>query len=367
MGIEPGSNQQNQNNSAQHSIPSHHVKPSFVSAELPIAYIYENNIPTYVNATMERLYANVYCSVKRIAVYDSLEGASTYVSKEYGIAKTIILFRKVRTRILVINQQVRHSDKEIEQFVKTIFDYYSDVQCVKFYALRGRIDSLPYAHDRVGELEENIILLPKTKESYLETLRPVFAKAVQAAEKRIKTVYPDFRIRFVARKEITINEINHVRQLAVRRMDAKGKTDYTENIRAEALLATAKLYGHMALATIDGETCAAALWLSLGQNHFHQIAAHAPEFDKYQLGNQIWLAAISRCIELGGGECWLMGGSNEHKAKFGAVTEKFYSINIYRSQLTRVLGFPEMLQFWTKQRYKTAKRSTVRILRPTRA
>lgn len=317
--------------------------------------IYQDQIPEFAAATLIRLYDNVYCTLHRIETYESLRGISTYIRRIDSVIQTVILFRDHGKSICAVNQQIALRKEEIEQFAKKVFDVHERAQTISFYALDASPDQLIFPYQDLAVLEENIIYFPSSVEEYVKSLKGQFRKQLRVSKEQLSADQPGYQIKIVSRKEIQAEHIRAILGFAEERMRFKGKDTYTRDIDVPALTKMLRACGHMAIATVDDKICGGAMWFSVGKRHFHQLAAHDPSYDRYMLGNQIWLAAISYSLSLGGSECWLMGGSSAHKARFGAQRKVFNSFVLYRSRLHIFLNLPQYTSMWARDRIRKSK------------
>lgn len=327
--------------------PENSNDSSFSNFDPGVERIYINCIPDFVESTLLRLYENVYCTLARISAYDSLDGVSTYVRLDNSVIKTIILFRRNGRTIDVVSQQIKLTSAEICSFAKLVFLNYP-IAAIRFQAIDSTLVLFPYPILQRQALEENVILLPPTKDLYLAGLRSQFRKQILTQEVAIRAKYPNFRIKILYGNQIDDEVIGKILSLASKRMASKGSHDYTTSIDRDALGKIFRKYGYVALGLVDEEICGGAMWLGVGTRHFHQIAAHDPQYDEFTLGSQLWLAAILHCIELGGAECWLMGGASGHKAKFLAKVRELNEIVVFRSKLHLSLYFRLLAKHWYK-------------------
>lgn len=321
------------------------------SSENPVTEtIYPNEIPPFVDATLERLYACVYCTLRRIEAYDSLAGVSTYVRKEGATITAVILFRIDAHVVSVINQQINLPAAKMLAFCDKLFRTFADVRVIRFYGIDATLDRFAFPFQQLQSIEENIIQLPASKEKYLASLRPQFVKQILTRAAKIAQDHPSFQLQTADRGDIQEQQVTDILALAKQRMAAKGREIYSEKVDRTALMKTLKKYGHVVMATIDGRICAGSIFFSVGKRHFHTYIAHNPEYDEYMLGNQMWLAAILYSIELRGEECWLMGGARLHKSRFKAKPFAFNSITVYRSRFHALLHGPLLADQWLKQK-----------------
>lgn len=328
--------------------PIHTLDKIQIDTEYIEQVIYRDHIPEFVTATLIRLYDNVFCTLHRIAAYETLRGISTYVRRINSIIQTVILFRDEGKTISVVNQQVNLKQEEIDAFAKKIFAEYKSAQLISFYALDAEISHLDYRFQKLAVLEENIIYFPLTPEEYLNSIKGQFRKQLRVSKEQMLLDCPGFQIKMISKKEIKVDHIQAILGFARERMKLKGKSDYTHHVNIPALMDMLIKCGHMAIAVIDDKICGGAIWFSVGRRHFHQLAAHDATYDRYMLGNQIWLAAILQSLNLGGSECWLMGGASAHKARFGAQKRMFHSYILYRSSWHIFLNPSKYTSIWFK-------------------
>src|SRR5690606_37055387 len=104
-------------------------KPSITTA------CYDNTIPSFVAGKLEQLYGSMYASFAHFDSYGGLNQASTYVAASIEGVQDILLYRKEKHAIQVINEQVRLDDKAIARFAHTMFERYNDVDTVSFHAI----------------------------------------------------------------------------------------------------------------------------------------------------------------------------------------------------------------------------------------
>jgi hypothetical protein len=317
--------------------------------------IYKNEIPDFVEENLERLYANVYCTLARIDAYDSLNNVSTYVQKSGSDITAIILFKDEGTAVRVINQQIPLSPEQIAAFCKKIFKELKHVQNIQFYALNTHLDIFPFPYQQVPAIHENIIFLPSHKDAYLASLRGYFRNPLLASIRKIKADHPTYKLEYFSRDTIPAHVIDQILELARKRAISRAGAIYTDSIDRIALAKTLQRYGQVAIATINGEICAGSIWFNVGKRHFHYIVAYDSTYNKYVLGNQIWLEAILRTLDLDGDEVWLMGGFSEHKAKFQAKPHVFRTIAIYKSRLHCFINWGTFSRHWIQQQRLSIK------------
>src|SRR4051812_35008662 len=75
-------------------------------AVIPEINFYDNEVPAFVEAELERLYECLMSTLARFAIFDAAPNASTYVVRENGRITTLFLFRRERHHVTVYNEQM---------------------------------------------------------------------------------------------------------------------------------------------------------------------------------------------------------------------------------------------------------------------
>lgn len=332
---------------------------TFTSQEHPMprnheVIIYEESIPDFAEGALETLYENIYSTLARFRIHELPERASTYVAMEAGTIRSIILFRKEGSEIRVLNQQIVLDADEISLFCQTIFQRFSSVGLISFYAIEARLDGFAYQFLRYFSLEENVLDLPATEAEYFQCMSPNFRATLRRAEKKIRENFPSFDISISTKNEVTEKLVRELIKFAGARMAAKQKEAYIGEEDVEGIMRLVRTHGYFVAVTVEGKLCAGSIWYSVGRRSFMHVTAHDPRFDEFRLGNLIQLKSILHCIARGGRECWLMGGFRPHKAKFGAQPRHLDSIVIYRSR-------GQFLRDWRRVAKATAWKIVLRV------
>lgn len=86
-----------------------------------IVSIYENTIPPFAEAEMQRLYQSIFSPVAMFDTYDRLDDRiCTYVAQRGAVPAAILLFRIEGGRIRVLNEVIRLDAAEIKRFTEAI-------------------------------------------------------------------------------------------------------------------------------------------------------------------------------------------------------------------------------------------------------
>src|SRR5690349_2073615 len=95
--------------------------------------LYQNSIPNFVEAEMERLYQHMCSSFSHLKAYGGIaDNTSTYVVRRNGEVTVVLLFRVEENKVLVLNQQIRLDEEEIDRFARHIFATNRFVNVISF-------------------------------------------------------------------------------------------------------------------------------------------------------------------------------------------------------------------------------------------
>lgn len=294
--------------------------------------IYDNEIPEFVEAALEKIYCSIYCTVRRFGVYDSLAGVSTYVATDDGKIETLILFRIVGRAVYVLNQQIQLRTEQMAEFSESIFARYRTAARIEFYALDATIgpDRFSFPCQVVPGLEEQVIQLPDTEEMYVQDSQARSIRRWIKTFQKLQADHPSCRFDVLRREEITKEHVQAIVGLADKRMHSKHKSSYVEESQIVRFAELARSHGFVGLIYIHDEIRAGVLCYIAGNRCFVQLIGHDPEWNNYALGNIVQFQIILLCIRQGIKEVLLMGGGDEAKARFMAHRKIFNSITVYR-------------------------------------
>ncbi|MFL6671702.1 MAG: GNAT family N-acetyltransferase [Massilia sp.] len=327
----------------------------------PDIEIYENEIPEFVAAGLDRLYETVYCTLARFNIYGEADNASTYVARSGGNITCLILFRVEGATVRVVNQQIALAQEDLRGFAAAIFARYRQVRVISFYAIDAQIDDVGFPFQKFAALEENMLALPATAAEYISSISPNLWKRIQAAERKLRRDHPDCRFEVLAGREVGEPTLREVVALAGARMASKQKDAYLAGDHVDQILRLIHAYGFVGILRVDGVIRAGNVFYGVGQRYFMHVIAHDPGYDLYMPGHMVHYMAACYCIERGGRECCLMGGGRENKARFGAFSKYLDSVDIYRSRLQYMLAVRRVSAGTGRQLVQRAKANLLRL------
>jgi len=327
-------------NSTAHAIPSnfwHEGNPHFAShvdKHIVSSCFYERAIPDFADAALERLYANIYCTLTRIGLYERLDDIHTFAAADEHDIVLLILFRIEPDTVRIVNQQIALSAADLAYFAANVFARYPAARRIEGYALDTPIDGASFAYpvQVLPQLEENVVSLPPSADAYMQQLGKSTRELMRRSMRKCAAQFPSCRFAVLSTQQITPRHVRELVRLTDQRMGARNAAPYVENTDIDRIVRLARSHGYLGIMLIDERTVAATLCFRVGARHFLHLVGHDPRFDAYRLGRQVTLHTIHHAIAIGGRELWMMGGHHDWKSHFLARRKTLGSVTIYRSR-----------------------------------
>ena len=302
------------------------VRPNAISI-----VCYENHVPPFAAAVLNRLYQSLFSSLSQYRLYDCIDNISTYVARSDGQVVALFLFRMEHSRVSVCNEVIKLDAEEASRFAQYIFEHYAQVSMISFRAVETNICRLPFPSQRINFLEDIVLTLPASVEDYVGSLGKATRRTIRHNMNRLMRAFPSFRFRVSETSKIDERDIVAIVRMNHARMAGKDKVSvYTES-ETRRICQLARVCGLVGVLMVDGQVCAGAVSFRIGEHYYMSISAHDPLYDEYRLGTLSGFLNISECIRRGGKECHLLWGQHEYKYRFLGVRRALDNVNIYRS------------------------------------
>jgi hypothetical protein len=309
----------------------HVVEQSLAADDVTIT-CYENSVPSFVEAELDQLYQHVNSSLSHYAVRRRASAASTYVARRGGKAIAILLFKRQKRKVNVINEMIDIAPAELERFAAYIFATYQSVAVISFSLIGNKIGALPFPCHQYDLSEDIVVTLPATPEAYLQSLSPKTRRNVRRYLRAIAADYPSFRFEAYEReniKEQHLRDLIELKKLNIGQKNIKfGMVDDDVNW----ILQQSKLTGLVTVALIDDRVCGGSVSVQVDDHYFGQVIAYDPQYHKYSPGILCCYQAICDQILRGGSESHLCWGRYQYKYKLMGVLRERASLDIYRSR-----------------------------------
>jgi hypothetical protein len=294
---------------------------------------YENEVPPFIEAELEQLYASLFSSLTRFRIYGGAENASTYIVREGAAIKSVWLFCRAKRKVRVINEGISIHADEVSRFTNYIFTVYGSVNVITFHAVETSMQQLPFPHQRFDQLEDIVLTLPHTVEEYMASLGKSTRSYLYRYLNRLHRHFPSCRHRIYTKHEIEAKHIHDIIQLNRLRMTDKGKTSAIDDEEMHRIIRLAREYGLVSVITIDDRICAGTINYTVGRNSFLEVVAHDPEYNDYRLGTLCCYLTICECIARGSAEYHFLWGNHDYKYRLRGVRRNLSDLAVYRSRL----------------------------------
>ncbi|MFL6674584.1 MAG: GNAT family N-acetyltransferase [Massilia sp.] len=303
----------------------------------PDIRFYDNQVPAFVEAELERLYQCLMTTVARFDAYKAAPNASTYVVREQGQVTALFLFRRERYHVTVYNEQLAIPPAQINRFADAVFARYPSVWLISFYAIDTNAGAIAYPLQRVECLEDIRLALPASADDYLSKLGKNTRAGIRYAHRQLLRDFPSFRFEFYSKGEVNERQLRQVIAFNQARMHAKGQTSTYDDGGIEQLFQLVRQYGLVGVATIESRVCAGAICCRVGSHYHLCVLAHDSRYNLYQLGKLCCYFSIADAIERGCTHYHFGWGRFDYKFKMLGQLKALHRIELYRSR-------PRMLQ-----------------------
>lgn len=332
---------------------------SLPAAEVPASdgitlVLHRAGIPPFAEVELERLYGNIYASVKEWRVTGALDGdVSTYVERQGGKVSAIHVFRSMGRELRVLDEGIAISDEQARRFARLVFAEFPQACVITFHAVRNSVRHPGYPHRSYNCLEDIVLPLPASSEAYLASMGGSTRSYIKRYLGKARRSFPSFRHDVTFDAAIDENELREVIALNKLRMEGKGKVQGIDERELRRILALAKECGMLSVLRIDGKIRAGTINFRAGDNWFLEVIAHDPAYNDYRLGTLCCYLTICECIARGGREYHFLWGPQEYKFRLLGVQQELEHLTIYRSWRHAVLcpgiALRNLRQEWSRK------------------
>lgn len=314
--------------------------------ERVIISCYENDVPAFIEAELERLYGSIYSSLVQYRIYNEGHDTSTYILREDGEIKTVFLFQQHGRRVRVLNEVIPVTDNDINRFAHYVFSAMPNVSVISFKAVRTAITRPEYPSQCFNYLEDIVLTLPPTQDEYFDMLGKGTRRNIRRYSRKLDEMLPSWQYKVYVASEIDDDTIRAVINLNHARMAGKNKASSINEHESERIVQLAKECGLIGVILIDGRVCAGALSFRVGSNYFLNVISHDPAYDEYWLGTLCCYFTINECIARGGKEFHFLWGQYEYKFTLKGVKRDLDNLVIYRSRMAMLTNATLVLRGW---------------------
>jgi hypothetical protein len=304
--------------------------------EAEVVNSFDNAIPAFVEAELDRLYGNPYSSLPQMRIYGGLtDDICTYVVMRGDAVVQVLLYRISGDRVKVLNEGLKLGSEEIARFTRYVFATYLFVNVIVFHAIETNTSPETWTSRfplrRHNCLEDIAMKLPNSIEAYRASLGKNTRRNLKRYMDRLLNVFPTFRFDVYEGQALKEEHVRAIIACNRLRMASKKKTSDFDEAETRRIVRMAQTCGMVGVATIDGRVCGGTVSYRAGDNYFLYILAHNPQYDGYWIGILTCYLTISECIRRGGKEFHFLWGRYDYKFTLGAKLRNLDHITIYRS------------------------------------
>lgn len=309
---------------------------------------YDNHIPDFVEAALERLYGNLYSSLPQLRVYGKLtQQTSTYVARKGDEIATLFLFEHRHRQIRVINEGMTVSAEELRLFSDAMFSRYKSADFISFNAVEAPAGQIPFPHQRLACPPDIMLELPATPDDYLASLGKHLRYNIRRALTRLPAEHPSFRMDFYDAGDVDEALVREIIDLNKMRMDRVKRVYKRDEDEVRKVIDLCRSNGLVAVMTINGKVCAGSVGYLVGNSHTGRIISHDPAYEKYSVGTLCIFLCIRECIRRGYKHFNFMSGNNEYKSMLGGRPRNLDRLLIYRSRTQLTLNPDVVCRMWS--------------------
>ena len=316
--------------------------------------LHHHDIPPFVEKELERLYGNIYSSLKEWRATGGVgSDVSTYVERQGTGVTALYLLRLCGREIRVLNEGIPVSDAQAGRFATAAFERFPQAWAITFHAVRNSVRNIRYPHRSYNCLEDIVASLPSDGDAYLASLGSATRSYIKRYLNKARRELPSFQHEVTLGADIAENELREVITLNKLRMEGKGKVQGIDDRELHRIQALASECGMLSVLRIDGRICAGTINFRAGNNYFLEVIAHDPRYNDYRLGTLCCYLTICECIARGGREYHFLWGPQDYKFRLAGVQQDLDHLVIYRSRrhalLCPRLAWRNLRQEWSRK------------------
>jgi hypothetical protein len=293
---------------------------------------YQNQIPPFIEAEMERLYQNIFSSMAQFRVYGALAGAvNTYVVWKDRRIVTIFLFSREKGRVQVLNEVIQVSRQDVDRFANYLFSAFGTISAISFRAVRTDGAKLRFPSQCYNYSEDIVLELSPSVEQYYNRLGKNTRRNIKRYSERLTRTFPSFSFSVSEKEKIERDDVREIIRMNRARMAGKHKVSAIDDEETDRIISLVRECGMVGIARIDGTICAGTICYRIGNNFFLSVLAHDPVYDHYWLGILSCYQTICACIARSGRDFHFLWGKYEYKYTLLAEPRQLDHLIVYRS------------------------------------
>lgn len=306
-----------------------------------------------VGPALERLYGNVYATVRNFMLESGLDDCYTYTVRRGDELLTLLVFRLRQGRAEVLNEVIALATEEIDAFARHVFAHCAEADVVVCRAVETPRYTGPFPSQQYDYLEDSMLRLPSSVAAYTDSLSKNTRRSIKRQQRDAREELPGYAFHALDPAQFTDQQVCEIIALNHERMAGKNKQSGFDDAASRRIVALARANGLLGVITVEGKLCAGAVACRSGDNYFLLVLAHRSAYNQYGLGFLCCYHTICACIERGGDELHFLWGRYDYKRAFLGQWRHLDRVVLYRSRWAalRHAGFG-----WRAWRHATQRR-----------
>ena len=296
--------------------------------------------PDFLHRELEARYQSVFCTLARILGTQAADEVATYIAGEGRQPSTIVVFRRSKGLITVLNEYFAMSASELEQMARHLFSALPGVRVISLPSVEAGKEPMSLTAQRFNSSEDIVVSLPTTPEEYLVSLGSNTRAAIRRSEKMMEQRYPELEFAVYDRNSGGRDLIDRLVELSRRRITNKRQVPSHNDRSTGELLRMVEAYGVVLVARMKGQVCGGVICTQVGTHTYMHVVTHDSAFDDMRLGMLCCYKSICDAIRRGAREYHLLSGKYDYKFRFLGHQRDYEKIVIYRSLLGVLPNLP---------------------------
>lgn len=297
--------------------------------------------PTWMRKASDHLYGNIFCSPLRFQ--EETENGSIFavVLQNQENVKQVILFSKEGRKLNVLNELFTLPSVDLEQFVRYVFDNWSEISCIALDSICVNSLSLPYPYQCFNKTEDIAARLPAKVADYQSMLSKNTWAALRRYQKKIRKDYPDITFSTYQKNEAGTRLTDQIIELNKARLANKREEPTHSDASIAELKRMVAAHGITLVAKRGDALCGGVICTRIHDHVYMHVIAHDPTYDHLRLGKICCFLSICDAIERGSSTYHMLSGEYDYKYQFLGERRAYDKLVIYRSYPSLLLNLAE--------------------------
>lgn len=300
-------------------------------------------------------YQSIFCTVQRLPGGHGAQRNSAYISSEGDGAPTILLYRRDRKRITVINEYFDIGADALCRMARHLFAIHEDVDVIVLNCAALESGEMRCLYQRYNASEDIVISLPESPEAYCAALGRNTRAAIRRSQKLLSERGSSLEFAFHEKAGVGRDRIAQLVELSRLRIAGKQQVPTHSERSIADLLRMVDSHGVTLTAHSDGKLCGGVVCTQVGSHFYMHVIAHDRSFDDLRLGLLCCYLSICEAIRRGAVEYHLLSGRYDYKYRLLGKQRDFDRIVVYRSPQRLAAHLPVYLHTLVRGRGRAFK------------